>query len=426
MFECIKDCCEKVDLKAIDDLKDIEGTEFYQKVIKAFPNIEKICNQGKQKDIIEFVRTLKHIFRTFKTYYLMIENKFTHETLSKDIEYNICKKAKDVNSCNENLMPLILIYHDLGRFIQKRDHPYQSYKLIIENGLLKPYELYPQENLLITKVIQYHLLFATIYTGESTFYGVYSLLNDTDLFKLFSKNKFSKSFIDLLEIFTFIDILGYPYSQIYDHYLKYYDEINLILNNVFESWENRDEALKLAFDYSVKWINWRLAGALRIFQFVETEPTLTVEFYYDKIKESIRNSKNVLLEKMNWDKIKEIYLKPTCKVQLKYALGFLMILAFGKFSRSKLNVKDEISDRLILFWIFLSQEMQKRVPNTDIYLWNVYIVGIKNWFGLNQNQLSRLTEEYIQKVIHAASFEFQEDKLEYNLSLDFKDLNSLI
>ena len=35
-------------------------------------------------------------------------------------------------------------------------------------------------------------------------------------------------------------------------------------------------------------LDWRIAGGLRIFQFVETKPYLTEEFYYDKIKESIK------------------------------------------------------------------------------------------------------------------------------------------
>jgi hypothetical protein len=425
MLKSLKECCEGVDLKDIDDLKEVESTQFYQKVIEIFPNIELICNQGKQKHIIEFTRTLKHIFRTFKIYYLLIDDKFSHETLSKEAEHKICKKAKEVNLLNKNLIPLILIYHDLGRFIHKRDHPYQSYKLITENRLLKPYELTPQDELLIKKVIQYHLLFATIYTGESTFYGAYSLLNDIELIELFSKNDYCKSFIDLLEIFTFIDVLGYPYSQIYDHYLKYYNEINLMLNEILERWENREEALNIAFDLSVNWINWRLAGALRIFQFVETEPELTVDFYFQKIEHSINASENSILKNMNLEQIKSKFLKPSCKIQLKYAIVFLMILAFGKFSRSKLSETTLISDKLILFWISLSQKIDKSISTTDMYLWNVYIIGIKNWFGLNQIQLNKLTGNFIQNVIAAASFEFQEEKKEYNLYLDFNELNNL-
>ena len=67
------------------------------------------------------------------------------------------------------------MYHDIGRFIDKKDHPYASYLIITQKKLFKMFELSKIEKQLIIKVIQYHLLFATIYTGESTFYGTFSL-----------------------------------------------------------------------------------------------------------------------------------------------------------------------------------------------------------------------------------------------------------
>ncbi|MFW9950842.1 MAG: HD domain-containing protein, partial [Candidatus Thorarchaeota archaeon] len=383
-----------------------------------------LCNQGKQKDALEFNRTLKHILRSFKIFFLLIEDNFSHETLSEQAEAKIAEKTKRVDKLNKNLLPLILLYHDLGRFVKKRDHPSQSYKLLSENDLLEPYGLNQQDILLVKKIIQYHLFFATIYTGESTFYGIYSLLNDKELMEMFSEGNYHERFIDLLEIFTFIDVLGYPYSQIYDHYIKYYNEINLKLKTILSLGNNIEKALTLAYDYSLSWINWRLAGALRIFQFVETEPDLTVEFYFQKLEESILKSSHPLLKHLDLKKINQEFLKPSCKVQLKYALGFLMILAVGRFSRSKLSEKTEISDKLLLFWIFLSNKIKQIVSERDNYLWNVYIIGIKNWFDLNQTQLSAITEQFIQKTINSATFEFIQEKEEYSLLLNFEELTS--
>ncbi|MFW9949578.1 MAG: hypothetical protein ACFFKA_05580, partial [Candidatus Thorarchaeota archaeon] len=320
--------------------------------------------------------------------------------------------------------PLVLLYHDLGRFVQKRDHPYQSYKLLSENNLLEPYGLNQQDTLLVKKIIQYHLFFATIYTGESTFYGIYSLLNDKELTEMFSESNYYERFVDLLEVFTFIDILGYPYSQIYDHYFKYYDEINLKLKTILSLWSNIDKALSLAYDYSLSWINWRLAGALRIFQFVETEPELTVELYFKKLEESVTTSDIPLLKDLDLKAIDEEFLRSSCKVQLKYALGFLMILAIGKFSRSKINANTTISDKLILFWVFLTLKMRKIVADSDPCLWNVYILGIKNWFSLSQKQLNNINAGFIEKTISSASFEFEEKKQEYNLYINFEELNT--
>ena len=424
MFELLKNCCRKVDLKTIDDLNDVESTEFFQILIEQSPPITAICNHGKQKDGLEFTRTLKHIFRTLKIYFLLIEDKFSHETLSIETELKISEKVKRVDNVNKNLLILILLYHDLGRFVQKRDHPYQSYKLLSENNLLEPYSLNQQETVLIKKIIQYHLLLAAIYTGESTFYGIYSLLNDRELIEMFSTRDYER-FVDLLEIFTFIDILGYPYSQIYDHYLKYYTEINTKLKLILKHWRNKEEALKLAYEYSLNWIKWRLAGALRIFQFVETEPELTPELYFQKLEDSILKSTHPLLQQRNLNMVIEEFLKPSCKVQLKYALGFLMILAFGRFSRSKLNIKTDISEKLILFWIRLSIKLKKLIMNTDSYLWNVYIYGIQNWLGLSHSQLNNITDDFINRTIASASVEFDQEKKVYNLSLNFEELNIL-
>jgi hypothetical protein len=424
MFEFLRECCQKVDLKTIDTLKDDEVIALFQIIIEHFLNIEKICIQGKKKDTLEYIRTLKHIFRTFKIYYLLLENEFTHETLSETAQFKIATKTKQVDQNNNNLLPLILLYHDLGRFIQKRDHPYQSYKLLSENHLLEPYDLNQQEKVLIKKIIQYHLLFATIYTGESTFYGIYSLLNDRELIEMFSTGDYER-FVDLLEIFTFIDILGYPYSQIYDHYLKYYTEINTKFKLILKHWRNKEEALKLTYEYSLNWIKWRLAGALRIFQFVETEPELTPELYFQKLENSIVKSTHPLLQQRNLDIVIEEFLKPSCKVQLKYALGFLMILAFGRFSRSKLNIKTDISEKLILFWIRLSIKLNQLIIDTDTSLWNVYIYGIQNWLGLSHSQLNNITDDFIKRTMASATVEFDQEKKEYNLSLNFEELNVL-
>lgn len=419
----IKSLFDKVELNTIDHMQQVELSELYRAIVSIFPNLQEIMLAGKNKNHQEFSRTVKHIFRSIKVYFLISENKIFHKTLSPEAHLQLSRKLKIIESENINLVPLILIYHDIGRFIRKRDHPYQSYKLVSQNQLLESYALSKTDELLIKKVIQYHLLFASIYTGESTFLGTLSLLNDPEIESLLSNNFYRELFIDTLEMFTFIDILGYSYAQIFDHYLKYYLEINNILNKILKNWNNKKKASIYAFEISKVWLDWRIAGALRIFQFVETEPYLTTTFYYNVIKSSIAGTKNNLIRNLDWENIVKKYLFEICKVQIKYGLGFLMILAFGKFSRTRLKPDTSISYHLILFWILLSKEMKKRAnDNNKILIWNVYILGVKNWFGLVSEQISKLKGELLQNVIENGTHEFDGEKNEYDFYIDFSSL----
>ncbi|GAH88200.1 unnamed protein product, partial [marine sediment metagenome] len=151
---------------------------------------------------------------------------FSHETLSEESITKIREKVLNQHFQNHLIIPILLMYHDIGRYIDNKKHPYHSYHLISSMDLLESFELSDIEKLLIRKTIHYHLLIATIYTGESTFYGIYSLLNDPEFIKLISNENVIDKFIDLLEVFTYIDILGYFYTKIFDHYIKFYEEIS--------------------------------------------------------------------------------------------------------------------------------------------------------------------------------------------------------
>jgi hypothetical protein len=278
--------------------------------------------------------------------------------------------------------------------------------------------------LLISKIIQYHLLFATIYTGESTFLGIYSLLKDVEFIRLISYKKYGAIFVDLLEIFTYIDILGYSYAKIYDHYSKYFDEINYKLKNLLRIWlkEGQKTTLEKALEYSKNWIEWRIAGALRIFQFVETKPYLTKKFYFIKLKESLGKTSNKLIDGLNWETIKKNYLIHSCKIQIKYGLPFLMILAFGDFYRSRMTKDIKISCELILFWTLLSKEIASRSEGDNFFIWNVFLIGFPNWYELNKKMIKKLEINSIELIIKNSSHEFDEERKEFNLYLDFKQL----
>ncbi|NVM17238.1 MAG: hypothetical protein HWN80_05935 [Candidatus Lokiarchaeota archaeon] len=414
------------DVSDIDSLKEIEQTKFYTDFLKLFPNLSEVFNLGIDRDKQEFTRTIKHIFRSIKIFLSLLSNSFSYEGFSSQTISKISKKIEDIQEYNSLIIPLILIYHDIGKFVRKRDHPYQSFILISDRKLLSPFELIENDKLLIRKVIQYHILFATIYTGESTYYGSYSLISDSFLTQLLSDHKYLDLFVDLLEIFTFIDILGYSYSQIFDHYVIYYERINQKLKEIFRLVSDKEKAIQKALQYSQEWIDWRIAGAMRIFQFIGTKPYLSEEFYYNTIKASLDSIpfEKYNFSRMEWEQLKENALNQSCKIQIKYGLAFLMILAFGSFHRATVKEDVKISYNLLLFWMLLCRETKKRSIKNDDGLWNVYILGIHNWFTLSRKIFMKINEKLISTVIQEAESFFDKELREYTLNLDLSAITS--
>jgi len=419
IIESLAKVFENLELSWIDSVVDIDTTDEFFNLISIFPNLKAIFQDARERNRNEIQRTIRHIFRSYKIFFLIESGDFSHETLSQESITKIQEKVLNQDSKNQLLIPVILMYHDIGRYIDNKKHPYQSYNLIAKMDLLEPFDLSYMEKLLIKKIIHYHLLIATIYTGESTFYGIFTLLNDPEFMELLSYKKTINKFIDLLEVFTYIDILGYYYTKIFDHYIKYYDEISSKLKDILNLWTDKKLALKKARDYSHEWLEWRLAGALRIFQFVETKPHLTKEFYYNKLKNSIKESDNQLLDNLNWDLLKERYLSHSYKIQLRYSLALLMILAFGNFQRMGLKINTGVSYKLILFWTLLSKEIELRSRNNPKSLWNIYLEGMPHWSKIDQSFIEKMNTDKIENIIHHANHEFDDSIDEFTLYLDF-------
>ena len=420
MLDSLSKLFKNVELSWIDSVADIDSSDEFFGLISIFPNLERIFQDAREKNRDEIQRTIRHIFRSYKIFFLIKSGGFFHETLSQGSINKIREKVLNQHAQNELIIPILLMYHDIGRYIDNKKHPYHSYQLISSMRLLETFELSNFEKLLISKLIHYHLLIATVYTGESTFYGIYSLLNDPEFIELISKENAIDRFIDLLEVFTFIDILGYYYTKIFDHYIKFYDEISSKLKIILNVWPKKELALKKAKKYSHEWLEWRLAGALRIFQFVETKPHLTKEFYYNKLKDSIKETDNQLLNELNWDSLKDQFLIHSYKIQLRYSLALLMILAFGSFQRMGLKINTRISYKLILFWTLLSKEIDSRSKDKNTSLWNVFLKGMPHWSKIDISLIEKLNDNAIESIINNAKHEFIKDNEEYNLYLDIK------
>ncbi|MFX1418941.1 MAG: hypothetical protein ACFE9N_08495 [Promethearchaeota archaeon] len=420
MLDSLNKLFDKIELSWIDSITDIDNSDEFSELISIFPNLKRIFQDAQEKNRDELQRTIKHIFRSYKIFFLIVKGEFYHETLSNDSINKIQEKVLNQHSQNQLIIPILLMYHDIGRYIDNKQHPYHSYQLISNMDLLEAFELSDIEKLLIRKMVHYHLLIATIYTGESTFYGIYSLFNDPEFIELLSYENTFNRFIDLLEIFTYIDILGYYYTKIFDHYIRYYEEINLKLKNILNLWSKKESALLKAKEYSQEWLEWRLAGALRIFQFVETKPHLTKEFYYKKLKESILDTDIQLFNQFDWDELKKKYLIHSYKIQLRYSLALLMILAFGSFQRMGLKINTGVSYKLIFFWTLLCKEIESRSENNPNALWNIYLEEMPHWSKINQSFIEKINADKIKFIIYNAKHEFDNEKKEFNLYLDMK------
>jgi hypothetical protein len=422
MMESLSKIFNILELSWIDSSSEIETSDTYSQILSIFPNLRTIFQDGKNKDNDEFQRTIRHIFRLFKIFFLIKDGEFSHDTISKDSLDKIREKLLNQYTQKKLILPLILMYHDIGRLDNKKEHPQHSYFLISNQNMLSPFGLSETEELLIEKVIQYHLLFATIYTGESTFFGIYSILNDSEFNKLSNNKENFNRFIDLLEIFTYIDILGYSYARVYDHYVEYYDKINLKLKNILNLWSNKQAALKLALEYSQQRMDWRIAGALRIFQYINTKPYLTEEFYFNKIKESINEDVEKIVDLFEWKMIKELILPESSKIQMKYGLAILMLLALGKFFRGPIEKDQRISSNLVVFWILLSKEIVKRSDEGNKFLWNVHFLGLPNWWKWDGKFKKELNYRNLDQIIKNANQDFDDKKKEFNLYLDLNPI----
>ncbi len=421
MIESLAQIFDNLDLAWIDSSKEILTSQAFTDLLSMFPNLKEIFQEGENNDKDEYHRTVRHIFRSLKVFSLLKDGNFIHDSLSQSSLEGLKDKINRINSINEKFLPLIFIYHDIGRFYDKKDHPYKSHEKISNKKLLDSFNLKDDEKLIIDKIIQYHLLFASIYTGEATYFGVNSLLNDSEFIKLLPNEKYRELFVDLFEIFTYIDILGYSYAKVFDHYIKYFNEINQNLKQIFSTWPNKEKAMNMALNISNNWIEWRIAGATRIFQFIETKPYLTREFYFRKLEDSLNETEYELNKKLNLVSVKNEYLACSSQIQIKYGLGFLMVLAFGNFFRSRMKKDIKISPKLITFWLLLCKEIDIRSKGDKFSLWNIYFINLPNLYKADKVSVKKLDFKTMELIIKNSKQEYDEKRKEYGLFLNFKD-----
>ena len=110
------------------------------------------------------------------------------------------------------------------------------------------------------------------------------------------------------------------------------------------------------------------------------------------------------------------------KIQIKYGLPCLMLLAFGRFHRAQLKKDTKISYRLILFWMLLSKKLSEFIKNEVLIPCNVFFFGIPNWFSLKREIIEKIDYDFLNNILNNSKYEFDEERKEFKLYLDFSKL----
>ncbi|NVM02071.1 MAG: HD domain-containing protein [Candidatus Helarchaeota archaeon] len=402
-----------------DNRNNVLESEICNEFVKLFPKIKDILQVSIKRDKAESERTLRHTFRLLKVYYQLKNDEFKHKSLNSNSIDNIKGLIGKMDQKNLLYLPLILIFHDIGRPFNRKLHTYESAKIVKKWNLLDDYGLNRQEIMLIIKVIEYHLLLGTIYTGESTYYAFNTLFNDEEFVEFLENKEFVKDFMLLSSTFTILDPFGYFYAQIFDHYIEKYSEIQHTISEILLNWPNinliKKKLRKVCFDR----LDWRLACSLRIFQLIGTKPQLTHNFFVEKIKDSVKIFLNKTINEKNWLEFKQTYLSENYLIQLKYALPILMVLASGEFKR--IFRPKTVNTNLIHFWINLNQKIKKENEKSKFKNenWNVIFEGIPHWSLLKDSFSQFLDKELLKTVIENAEVKLDHVRKENWLLLKF-------
>jgi hypothetical protein len=390
-----------------------------------FPEWFNILKKGFQNDRKEALRTLKHTIHTLFVYFSIMNKTFT-----KDVNKgNIIKLRRlliKLHEYNPVFFPLILLYHDLSRPFNRTWHNIKSEELINQNQLLTKYNLSKSVKQLIRLVIKHHLLIGTIFTGESSYFGSISLYSDLiDNNKKISTAQIRILF-DTLKAFTFIDIWGYNYANIYDHYFHYYNEICNNLSGAFQNYfslrnENHQKKSlnKILFQLDYQNLKWRISGSLRIFQFVSTQSYLTENFYYSKIKQGLTKIGK------NWVQFRRSLGQNHPRIQLKYALPLLMILSTNNFKRGPIKESIRVQEDIFNFWTLCANKVRKTIsslPHSKNNLFYFIFDLPQHWFF--DLEFRKDIKKNILKKILFSSFSFNECISENIITIRIKNVLS--
>ncbi|MHA1143776.1 MAG: hypothetical protein ACTSRW_03495 [Candidatus Helarchaeota archaeon] len=417
MAEKILKLIQEIDINYCDDIKkNVRETAFYKKFEEEFPLLKQYLAVENITDEFEFRRTLYHTFRVLVLYSNLRQNEPIPLKLSEESISEIRRQISMIDEWNSDVLPLLLLYHDIGRVRDRRNHAREGAFQLKKLDFLGFHSINDDIKHFITQVTKYHLLMGTIYTGERSHHALWSLFLDDQFLQLL-KNGHGEKFFQVLTTFTMIDVMGYSYSRIYDHYITYYLKLQGEFLQALKLYPNMNKIKDYLKKMSGEWLEWRLASALRIFQQINTSPKFTKQHYREILMKSYGTFLKENVDERKWTQflgsLTEIY-----RAQLPYGLPNLMILANNRFIRS-FDEHVEILPRYFSFWINLNESLKVIAEKND---WPCRVVfqGIPHWSKFSRKTFKMFSKDHLQKAFEMARHEIDEENLENLLFLRFQ------
>jgi len=389
-----------------------------------FPKWYFLLENAKKTDKDETIRTLRHTLHTLQVYFLIKNNEFENNVDKQKLK-SLKTHLDDFYEFHPLYFPLILLYHDIGRPFNRTWHTVKSKEIITRLNLLEQYNLPKYTEKLILIAIKHHLLVGTIFTGESSYFGSFMLYSELRNGKKNMNNQQIQLLFRTMKCFTLIDIWGYDYAKIYNHYFSYYNEICENLIEIFQnSLRYQDETSQkeylqhALFRLDNQNLKWRIACSLRIFQFITLKPYLTNEFYFSKVEDGLANIGS------NWNEFQQILKENHPRIQFKYALPLMMILSTKEFSREPIDDSFKIQSEIFSFWRKCTEIVERKISsisNSRFSLFYIVFDFPRHWF-FNSEYRSKIRTHLIETLSNAKSY-FNETLSGHIITISLKDIN---
>ena len=362
----------------------VDETSEFDTLVGLFPPLEDIFRRWIGEDPLEFQRTLIHTFQTQAAYNRICSGDFPESRLDRDAIRDVKNLAVSISSFSPLVIPTILWLHDIGRFEDKRRHNEKSAEMISEFDLLGNRGLSEEEAILIKKVVQYHLLIGTLYTGESSYMSFEPLLRDKEFQTILGNKSSMRLYIDSLTLFTMIDVWGYHINDISPTMISNYLEIKEEMKEIFAESSDHTRIMKGLKEKSRKHLDWRLMGYMMAFSKIGKKPHLTVDFYARMINDGFKNYAEREGLSSDWNSFKDKYLDRIDQVQFKYGLAVLIPLTYGGTGKTMhltehTRVNPNLLHLLVNINSRISREQEVNSQCIPDALWNVVFKGYPLW-----------------------------------------------
>ena len=405
--------------------ESIQSTPEFQRLIELFPPLRGSFQNWEENDQGEFLRTIIHTFQTQAAYNRVCSGSFPESGLDQGVIKKVQDLAVRVSSFSPIILPLIFWLHDIGRSEDKQRHNEKSAEMISSLKLLDNRGLLGEEIILIRKVVQYHLLIGTLYTGESSYLSFYPLIQDEEFRPILQDPLSITRFLDSLTLFTIIDVWGYHINDISSIMIDNYRDIRKEMESVFSD-SNNLEAIKTGLqERSRRHMDWRLMGYMMAFSKIGKRPHLTLDFYMDVILKGFKEYKEKEQLHLDWDEFKDRCLHRIDQVQFKYGLGVLIPLGYGGTGR-KMHLKDDTLVSPNLFHLLVCINNRIEVEEKDPHciqdsVWNVVFRGYPPW-NRKTDFFERLNEPgLIEEIVNQGEVNFDKKEGVNTLSVNYRD-----